>query len=143
MVNDDFFARTEELAEMVGDEDLVGTFAVDGGGRTVPLEAGYWRNHMGRNGRVDIRNYNDGQPHAAQNSLEASYRESLGDIAATILKTGPREGMERHVERVNNEFGTRAPRRTGSYRESTGRFVTDNGSPVFERFGEYYGEEPD
>jgi accessory colonization factor AcfC len=131
-----------ELEALVGDGELVGTFLVDGGGRTVPLETGFWRNHAGRNGRVGIRAYNDGGPHAAQNSLEASYEDSLRDVAETVLKTGPQGGMERHVERVDAGFKGRAPRRTGSYRDSTGRVVTDDGVPVYERFGEHYGEEP-
>lgn len=143
MAGKDFQQGAKELSELVGDGDLVGHFLVDGGARTVPLEVGAWRNFMGRYGPKNIRNYNDGQPHAAQNSLEATYRGSLEDIAKTLLKTGPREGMERHVETVHDEFQTRAPRRTGSYRDSTGRVVVDDGTPVHERFGEHYGEEPD
>ena len=138
----DFQQGAEELSDLIGDGDLVGHFSVAGGGRTVPLEVGYWRNHAGQNGRVEIRNYNDGQPHAAQNSLEATYKGSLEDIAKTTLKTGPRQGMERHVEAVDGEFQKRAPKRTGSYRDSTGRVVTDDGQPIHERFGEHYGEEP-
>lgn len=138
----DFFSRSKELANMVGSGSLAGIFAVDGGGRTVPLEVGYWRNHMGRNGRVDIRNYHDGGPHAAQNSLEATYETSLKDIAKTTLQTGPQEAMKRHVERVNGEFQTRAPKRTGQYRNSTARFVTDDGQPIYERIGGSYGQDP-
>ena len=138
----DFQVGTKELSELVGEGDLVGHFSVAGGGRTIPLEVGYWKNHMGRNGRVDIRSYNDGQPHAAQNSIEATYRGSLEDIAKTTLETGPQGGMGRHVEAVNDEFRRRAPKRTGSYRDSTGRVVTDDGQPIHERFGEHYGEEP-
>jgi len=138
----DFFAQTEKLAKMVGDGILEGVFVVDGGGRTVPLEVGYWRNHMGRNGRVEIRNYHDGGPHAAQKSLEETYQPSLADIAKTTLKTGPQEAMERHVERVNERFKVNAPKRTGQYSESTRRVVLDDGMPVYDERGASYGEEP-
>jgi len=131
-----------ELAALVGDGHLSGVFAVDGGGRTVPLEVGYWRNHMGRNGYVEIRNYHDGGPHAAQNSLEATYEASLEDIAKTMLVEGPQEGMKRHVERVDAEFKVRAPKRTGQYSESTARFVIDDGAPVHEEYGASYGQDP-
>lgn len=138
----DFFSQTEKLSKMIGEGHLSGVFAVDGGGRTVPLEVGYWRNHMGRNGHVEIKNYHDGGPHAAQNSLEQTYKGSLADIAKTTLKEGPAAGMERHVERVNEQFKVKAPKRTGQYSESTARFVIDNGQPTFERYGASYGEDP-
>jgi hypothetical protein len=138
----DFFRQTEKLAKMVGDGNLTGTFVVNGGGRTVPLETGFWRNHMGRNGHVNIRSYNEGGPHAAQNSLEATYQSSLEDIAKTTLETGPQGAMKRHVERVNDEFQTRAPKRSGQYRDSTARFVVDDGQPIHEAFGGSYGQEP-
>ena len=138
----DFLARTAALKEMVGDGHLVGTFMVAGGGRTVPLEVGYWRNHMGRNGYVEIQNYHDGGPHAAQNSLEVTYDNTLKDIARTTLETGPQEAMIRGVEAVNDQFQVRAPRRTGMYRDSTGRVVTDNGVPIHERYGPHYGQDP-
>lgn len=137
-----FLERTAELSRMVGDGHLVGTLMVKGGGRTVPLEVGYWLNHMGQNGYVEINDYHDGGPHAAENSLEVTYEGTLVDIAATALKTGPQEAMVRHVEAVNRQFSVRAPRRTGSYRDSTARFVTDNGAPIHERYGSHYGEEP-
>jgi hypothetical protein len=35
---DSFLERSEVLADMVGDGNLHGIFAVDGGARTVPLE---------------------------------------------------------------------------------------------------------
>jgi hypothetical protein len=143
MARNDFLARTKELEKMVGDGDLVGTFAVNGGGRTVPLEVGYWKNHMGRNGYVPLRNYTDGGPHAIQGSLEATYKTSLEDIAATTLEEGPQEAMTRHVEGMKGEFQKRAPRVTGSYHESTARIVTDNGAPIHEQFDAHYGEEPD
>lgn len=138
----DFLSRTKELEKLVGDGSLVGTFAVNGGGRTIPLEVGYWRNHMGRNGFVPIRNYTDGGPHAVQNSLEATYAGSLEDIAKGTLVQGPQEGMKRHVGRMRGEFQKRAPMRTGSYRDSYAEVVTDNGMPIHEIFGAHYGEEP-
>jgi hypothetical protein len=137
-----FEQGASELAAMVGNGNLSGVFAVDGGGRTVPLEVGHWRNHMGRNDRVEIRNYHDGGPRAVQNSLENTYTTSLEDIAKTTLVSGPQEGMERHVERMDKEFKVRAPKRTGQYADSTARFVIDNGQPVYERYGTHYGDEP-
>jgi hypothetical protein len=138
----DFLRRTAELGRMVGDGHLVGTFSVAGGGRTIPLEVGYWRNHMGRNGYVEIRNYHDGGPHAAQNSFEVTYDNTLKDIARTTLLQGPQEAMQRHVENVNDQFQVRAPRRTGSYRDSTGRVVMDDGMPIYQSFGGHFGQEP-
>jgi hypothetical protein len=137
-----FDQGTKELEALVGKGDLTATFTVAAGGRTVPLEAGYWRNHMGRNGRVEIRNWSQGGPHATQNALEESYRDSLGDVAATVLETGPQEGMERHLDRMQEEFERRAPRVTGSLHDSTGRVVTDDGQPIHAEFGEDYGQEP-
>lgn len=138
----DFFSRTEELAHLVGDGNLSGIFAVDGGERTVPLEVGYWKS--GPNAGVRMRDFTTPGtgPHAAQNSLEATYHTSLEDIAKTTLKTGPQGGMERHVEDMQREFEGRAPRVTGQYSQSTGRFVLDNGIPVYERYGASYGEDP-
>lgn len=138
----DFFKETEKLSAMVGKGSLQGIFAVDGGARTVPLEVGFWQNHMGRNGRVEIRNWTDGGPHAAQNSLEATYHVSLEDIAKTALQSGPQEGMKRAVERMNDEFQRRAPKRTGQYRQSTARFVIDGGQPIHEEYGASYGQDP-
>src|SRR5215218_11167391 len=127
---------------MVGDGHLTGTFAVDGGARTVPLEVGYWK--TGPNAGVHMQNFTTAGtgPHAAQNSLENTYHESLEDIAVTTLTEGPQEGMKRHVERVDREFKERAPRVTGEYADSTARIVTDDGVPIHERYGTHYGEEP-
>ena len=142
MARNDFIAKTQALEQMVGDGKLTGTFAVNGGARTIPLEVGYWVNHMGRNGRVDIRNWTEGGPHAAQNSLEATWERSLQDIAASTLHEGPQEAMKRHVESVAEEFKKRAPKRTGAYRDSTARIVTDNGVPTHEAFDAHFGEDP-
>lgn len=142
MADNSFFARTKELEKMVGDGDLVGTFSVDGGARTTPLELGFWQS--GPLEGVHIQNWTTGGtgPHAAQNSFEAVYEMSLEDIAKTTLESGPQDAMARHVENVNDEFQKRAPKDTGQYRDSTGRVVTDRGVPIHERFGEHYGEEP-
>lgn len=140
----DFFAETEKLAKKIGSGHLEGIFAVDGGERSVPLEVGYWKNHMGRNGHVDIRDWTtEGTgPHAAQNSLEQNYQISLADIAKSTLAEGPQRSMERHVERVNDTFSRIAPKDTGQYRQSTARFVVDDGAPTYERYGPFYGKEP-
>ena len=128
MPDNSFSARTEQLAEMVGKGNLVGLFAVDGGARTVPLEVGGWK--TGPNAGVQIENWTTPGtgPHAAQHSFEATYERSLEDIAKTTLEAGPQGAMERHVERVQGEFEEKAPMRDGSYRQSTARVVTDNGS---------------
>lgn len=138
----DFLARTSELAKMVGDGDLSGIFAVDGGERTVPLEVGGWQNFMGQYGPKRIENYHDGGPHAAQNSLEATYRISLEDIAKTTLTEGPQAGIRRHVGRMREEFTQRAPKRTGQYSQSTAGFVIDNRQPIHEEYGAHYGDDP-
>ena len=138
----DFFTETERLAKKVGEGTLSSIFAVDGGERTVPLEVGYWK--TGPNAGVQIRHWTtEGTgPHAAQNSLEQTYEIGLKDIAKTALIEGPAAGMERHVERVNGRFGEIAPKENGQYRESTARFVIDNGVPVHEEYGAFYGEDP-
>lgn len=138
----DFFARTKELEKLVGDGSLVGTFVVNGGGRTIPLEVGYWKEFMGNQGFKKIRNYNDGGPHAVQKSLDETWAGSLEDIAKGTLVQGPQEGMRRHVGRMREEFQKKAPIRTGSYRDSYAEVVTDNGMPIHEIFGAHYGEEP-
>lgn len=138
----DFFARTDALAQMVGDGNLQGIFTVDGGARTVPLEVGGWK--TGPNAGKTMQNFTTPGtgPHAVQNSLEATHEMSLQDMAKTTLVSGPREGMERHVERMQGEFERRAPRVTGEYSQSTARFVIDDGQPVYERYGSRYGEDP-
>jgi hypothetical protein len=143
MARNDFLARTKELEKMVGDGDLVGTFAVNGGERTVPLEVGYWKDFMGTGKGKKIENYTKGGPYAIQRSLTATFKGSLDDIAKTTLEEGPQEAMTRHVEGMKGEFQKRAPRVTGSYHESTARIVTDNGAPIHEQFDAHYGEEPD
>jgi hypothetical protein len=77
-----------------------------------------------------------------QHSFEAVWEQSLKDIGDTTLETGPQRAIKSHVERVNNVFQQIAPKDTGQYRESTARFVTDNGQLVYERYGESYGEDP-
>lgn len=138
----DFLRKTKELEKLVGDGNLVGTFAVNGGARTIPLEVGYWK--TGPLAGVHMEHFTTPGtgPHAVQNSLEATYRLSLEDIARTTLVQGPQEGMKRHVERMDAEFKKRAPRVTGEYADSTARIVTDNGMPIHEQFGAHYGEEP-
>ena len=138
----DFFKRTEELKRMVGDGHLIGTFAVDGGPRTVPLESGFWR--TGPLAGVHIQNWTTPGTgaHAVQNSMEASYHISLEDIAKTTLESGPQEAMIRHTERMKGEFTQRAPRVTGEYADSSARFVTDDGQPIHERFDVHYGQDP-
>lgn len=140
----DFFARTEELAALVGEGDLEGIFGVDGGERTVPLEVGGWLDFMGRYGPKEMEHFTTPGtgPHAAQNALEETHGVSLEDIAASTLTEGPEPAMERHVERVDEEFKRRAPRVTGEYADSTRRVVIDDGRPVYEREGEFYGREP-
>lgn len=142
MASGDFFTRTKELEKLVGGGLLVGTFAVNGGARTIPLEVGFWRS--GPNARVRMEDFTTPGtgPHAVQKSLETTYRSSLEDIARTTLESGPQEGMKRHVERMDSEFKKRAPRVTGEYADSTARIVTDNGVPIHEQFGAHYGEEP-
>ena len=138
----DFFTRTQALADMVGDGHLVGTFAVDGGKRTKPLEVGYWTSGPLAGVRMQDFTTPGTGPHAAQHSFEAVYERSLEDIARTTLEEGPKAGMARHVERVNDGFKRRAPRVTGQYSESTARIVTDDGVPVHQEYGASYGEDP-
>lgn len=137
-----FEQGASELAALVGNGSLSGIFAVDGGARTIPLEVGGWK--TGPNAGVKMRNFTtpDTGPHATQNSLEATHNLSLEDIAKTTLASGPQEGMERHVERMQGEFERRAPKLTGEYRQSTARFVIDDGQPVYERYGSHYGDDP-
>lgn len=143
MAKQSFSRRIRELEHLVGDGHLTGTFLVNGGGRTIPLEVGYWRNHMGRNGRVVINNWSGGEnPHAIQNSFEESYEISLEDIAKTTLEHGPQEAMVRHVDRVDDLFKQKAPEVTGSYKNSSAHVVTDGGIPIHEYYGQYYLQEP-
>lgn len=137
-----FEQGANELAKLVGDGNLSGIFGVDGGKRTVPLEVGGWK--TGPNAGVQITDWTtEGTgPHAAQNSLEQTYEISLADIAKTTLTEGPAAGMKRHVERVNDRFQEIAPKDTGQYRESTRRIVLDDGVPVHDEQGAFFGEEP-
>jgi hypothetical protein len=138
VARNDFLSKTNELAAMVGDGDLVGTFMVNGGERTVPLEVGYWKTGPLAGVRMEDFTTPGTGPHAVQNSLEATWANSLADIARTTLTEGPQEGMKRHVERMDAQF----KRVTGDYANSTARVVTDNGVPVHEKFGAHFGKEP-
>ena len=137
----DFFKRTKELERKIGKGTLAGIFAVDGGPRTEPLEVGFWKS--GPNAGVHMENFTTPGtgPHAVQNSLEATWERSLEDIAKTLLNEGPREGMKRHLGSMDREFKDRAPRVTGEYADSTARFVTDDGVPIFIEYGNHYGED--
>lgn len=138
----DFLTKTEELAKLVGEGNLSGILAVDGGERSIPLEVGYWRNFMGTEGFKKIENYHEGGPHATQKALEETYIESLEDISKTLLIEGPDAGMKRHVSRARDRFRQNAPKRTGQYSESSAGFVVDNGVPIHEEYGESYGQDP-
>ena len=139
---DSFLARSEVLANMVGDGNLTGVFAVDGGARTVPLEVGY--SQSGPLAGVRMKHFTTPGtgPHAAANALANTHAISLEDIAKTILEEGSQPGMERAVERIDTEFKRTAPRVTGDYADSTARFVIDNGQLVSENYGTHYGEDP-
>lgn len=140
-LDQDFFARTEELAQMVGKGSLAGIFAVDGGARTESLEVGTWR--TGPNAGVRIRNWSGGDnPHAILKSFTETYELSLADIAKTTLESGPQEAMQRHVENVNKKFKDKAPEVTGSYKDSTARIVEDNGIRIHEEYGGHWGQDP-
>ena len=138
----DFFTETEKLAKKIGDGTISSILAVDGGERTIPLEAGYWQNFMGQYGYKRIENYNEGGPHAVQRALDETYTPSLEDISKTVLIEGPEGGMVRHAGRARNRFRENAPKRTGQYSESSAGFVVDNGVLVHEEYGPSYGEDP-
>lgn len=138
----DFFSQTKKLESLIGNGKLAGVFSVDGGARSVPLEVGYWK--TGPNAGVHMRNFTTPGtgPHAVQNSLEVTHEASLEDIAKSTLTEGPRPGMKRHLDRMQGAFEERAPRVTGQYSQSTGRFVIDDGVPISEEYGESYGVGP-
>lgn len=123
-----FSRRVEVLADMVGDGDLVGTFAVNGGPRTVPLHEAVWR--TGPNAGVRIRNYNEGGPKFVEGPLKERHRAHLRAIAETALKTGPQEGMVGFVRDMNEQLGVRAPIEEGDLRQSGNEFVTDGGELI-------------
>lgn len=141
----DFFSRTRELEDLVGEGTLHGELNVDGGGRTIPLEVGYWVNHMGRNGYVAIENYSGGiNPHAIAGSLQATYQTAFRRIAEETLEQGPDQGMVEGVRAMRREFQNRAPVVTGSYRDSWREYVVDYGSAATLHLedGAHYGQEP-
>jgi len=138
----DFFKETLELKRKVGKGHLTGTFAVDGGARSVPLELGFWRSGPNDGARMENWTTEGTGPHAAQKSLQDTHEISLEDIAKTLLAEGPQEGMKRHVERVDAKFKELAPRVTGQYADSTARVVEDDGVPIHEEYGAYWEQDP-
>lgn len=122
-----FGERTRLLEEMVGDGDLVGSFSVHGGPRTVPLHEGYFVNHMGTNGFVRIRNYNQGGPRFVEGPLKEGFERYYQDIADGILDGSIRERMRDSMSDMNGQLKVRAPIEYGALRKSGSYTVVDDG----------------
>lgn len=129
----DFFERTETLAQMVGDGDLVGHFSVNKIYAVNQHEQG-WLNFMGRYGPKKIRRYhNGGGPKFVEAPLLANfegYYENLGDA---VLKGTLPEAMRENLEDQDDNLQWAAPEDSGDLKDSGAYSVIDDGSVVFSK----------
>jgi hypothetical protein len=129
---DDFFARTEQLMQMVGEDELVGEFRVDRVYAVVQHERG-WRNYLGAYGPKSIEVYHQG---GGSKFVEAPLKENyvmyFERMANGLLKGAVREEMESAMEDMHDELQVRAPERDGELKKSGNYTVTDDGN-VFAR----------
>lgn len=127
----DFFARTEELAEMVGDGDLIGHFRVEREYAAVQHEQG-WRNFMGRYGAKEIKVYHrGGGPKFVEGPLKENYPEFYQDLADAVLEGRLIQAMITNMEEMDAELRVRAPVEDGDLRRAGSIAVTDDGDLVF------------
>lgn len=128
----DFFERTSALADMVGDGDLTGTFAVEKVYAAVQHEGG-WLNHMGRNGPVKIKKHTDGgkPPRKfVEDPLKRNYAGYYQHLADSVLNGTIRDAMKDNMKHQDRELKASAPELSGSLKNSGSYTVTDNGRVV-------------
>jgi hypothetical protein len=135
MPNNDFFERTDELAAMVGDGDLVGHFRVDQEYAAVQHEGG-WLNFMGRYGAKRIKRHTDGQAPPSkfvENPLKENYERYYQNLADGVLDGTLIERMAENVEDQDRELRLRAPKLTTALSKSGSPSVTSEGDLVYHR----------
>lgn len=122
---DDFFARTQQLAEMVGDDELEGEFRVD---RiyAVNIHEGGWQNFLGFMGPKRIRAYPHGSKFV-EGPLKERYVMYFQEMADGVLRGTVREDMEGAMEDMDDQLQVRAPERDGDLKKSGNYTVTDDG----------------
>lgn len=119
----DFFARMDELAEMVGHGDLTGTVSVD------QVYARF--QHEG----LDLYHPRGGQALYLQQPLMSHKDRYLQSVADGVLDDGGRDAMIRAVEDLAEDGGvaTHAPVELGDLRASGHPSVSSDGAVVYDR----------
>ena len=126
----DFFEKTEELAQMVGDGRLEGEFAVNKVYAAVQHEKG-WRNYLGFMGPKDIEHYHrGGGPKFVENPLKENYPVYYQDLADGVLSGRVREKMEDAMQDLDRELQERAPERDGELKRA-GTYTVRDGAAIF------------
>ena len=130
MPDNSFFARTEQLEQIVGDGDLTGTFAVEKVYAAVQHEKG-WLNYLGFMGPRDINVYHrGGGPKFVEAPLKENYPTYYQNLADGVLD-GTLEGrMVQNVEDLDDELQVRAPERDGELKRAGSYIVRDDGTIV-------------
>ena len=130
MADNSFFARTEQLAKMVGDGILKGEFAAEKVYAVNMHEKG-WRNFLGYLGPKEIEHYHrGGGPKFVENAIKERFPEFYQRLALAVLKGELADVMEDVMRDMDAELKRRAPVRSGDLRDSGSYTVYDGEIPV-------------
>jgi hypothetical protein len=125
----DFFKRTTELKQMVGQGKLKGEFAANKIYAVNQHERG-WLNHMGRNGPVQIRQQNQGGGKFVEDAWKQMWQDWMEDFADATLKGTLPHAMEGAMKDFDEFLKERAPVDKGNLRNSGTYSVYDQGVVV-------------
>ena len=129
MPDNSFFARTDQLAEMVGDGVLKGEFAANKIYAVNMHEKG-WRNFLGYLGPKEIERYHrGGGPKFVENVIKERFPEFYQRIALAVLRGELEEEMESIMRDFDVELKRRAPVDSGDLRDS-GTYTVYDGERV-------------
>ena len=128
MPDNSFFARTDQLAEMVGDGVLKGEFAANREYAAVQHEKG-WKSFMGTGVPKAIENQNRGGPKFVENATKEMFMDWYEDMADATLKGTLEGAMERAMKDYDDYLKERAPIDDGDLRNS-GTYTVYDGERV-------------
>ncbi len=126
----DFFKRTTELKQLVGQGTLKGEFAANRIYAVNMHERG-WLNFRGNQGPKEIRQYHRG---GGQKFVESVWKEKwqgwMQNIASDVLDRGPVLAVRDAMEDFDEGLKERAPVEDGDLRNSGTYTVYDQGAVV-------------
>ena len=129
MPDNSFFARTDQLVEMVGDGVLKGEFAANKVYAVNMHEKG-WRNFLGYLGPKEIERYHrGGGPKFVENVIKERFPEFYQRLALATLNGELEEKMESIMQDFDAELKRRAPVDSGDLRDS-GTYTVYDGERV-------------